>query len=152
MTDKEKELAKKEKKLLEKEEKLARKLRKQEEKKLKKEQKKENKKKKIYAKKHRNFKERLKRVFTKQGITMMSLLFVAMAMFSVIMYRYSIIADLRYEINSANRKIQEIDNEIKVEKTKIDEASRSDIIEKKAIEKLNMTYRNSQQIEYVTVD
>ena len=68
------------------------------------------------------------------------------------MYRYSIIADLRYEINSSNRKIQEIDNEIKVEKTKIDEASRSDIIEKKAIENLNMTYRNSQQIEYVTVD
>ena len=75
-----------------------------------------------------------------------------MTMFSIIMYRYSIIADLRYEINSSNRKIQEIDNEIKVEKTKIDEASRSDIIEKKAIENLNMTYRNSQQIEYVTVD
>lgn len=82
----------------------------------------------------------------------MSLLIVAMSMFSIIMYRYSIIADLRYEINSANRKIQEIDNEIKVEKTKIDEASRSDIIEKKAIENLNMTYRTTKQIEYVTVD
>ena len=82
----------------------------------------------------------------------MSLLIVAMSMFSIIMYRYSIIADLRYEINSANRKIQEIDNEIKVEKTKIDEASRSDSIEKKAIENLNMTYRTTKQIEYVTVD
>ena len=77
---------------------------------------------------------------------------IIILLLSLITFKQSQIADIKYSINKKNTEIHNINNEIKVEKLKIDESSRSDIIEQKAMEELGMIYRRQDQIEYITVD
>lgn len=114
--------------------------------------KKELKEKKINSKKSKKKREIIKKIFSKQGFIIIAIAIIMLLLLATIIFRYTQISDLRYNINDTKRRIEDITKEIKVQKTKIDEASRSDIIEEKATKDLGLTHRNSSQIEYVTVD
>ena len=91
-------------------------------------------------------------IFTKDGVkTTTIIIFIAVTLMLVV-YRYTKISNLRYSINEATKMVEEIEKEIKVEKTKIDEASRSDIIEEKAKKDLGLVHIKPNQKEYITVE
>lgn len=104
------------------------------------------------AKKIENFKKSIFKTLKTDAFFIIIGIALIISMLSFITFRQSAISDIKYSINKKNTDIHNIDNEIRVEILKIDEASRSDVIEQKAIENLKMQYRNHQQIEYIMVE
>ena len=91
-------------------------------------------------------------IFTKDGFKTTTIIIFIAFMLMLVVYRYTKISNLRYSINEATKMVEEIEKEIKVEKTKIDEASRSDIIEEKAKKDLGLVHIKPNQKEYITVE
>ena len=91
-------------------------------------------------------------IFTKDGVKTTTIIIFIAFMLMLVVYRYTKISNLRYSINEATKRVEEIEKEIKVEKTKIDEASRSDIIEEKAKKDLGLVHIKPNQKEYITVE
>lgn len=91
-------------------------------------------------------------IFTKDGVKTTTIIIFIAFMLMLVVYRYTKISNLRYSINEATKMVEEIEKEIKVEKTKIDEASRSDIIEEKAKKDLGLVHIKPNQKEYITVE
>lgn len=91
-------------------------------------------------------------IFTKDGVKTTTIIIFITFMLMLVVYRYTKISNLRYSINEATKRVEEIEKEIKVEKTKIDEASRSDIIEEKAKKDLGLVHIKPNQKEYITVE
>lgn len=91
-------------------------------------------------------------IFTKDGFKTTTIIIFIAFMLMLVVYRYTKISNLRYSINEATKRVEEIEKEIKVEKTKIDEASRSDIIEEKAKKDLGLVHIKPNQKEYITVE
>ena len=89
-------------------------------------------------------------IFTKDGVKTTTIIIFIAFMLMLVVYRYTKISNLRYSINEATKRVEE--KEIKVEKTKIDEASRSDIIEEKAKKDLGLVHIKPNQKEYITVE
>ena len=91
-------------------------------------------------------------IFTKDGVKTTTIIIFITIMLMLVVYRYTKISNLRYSVNEATKMVEEIEKEIKVEKTKIDEASRSDIIEEKAKKDLGLVHIKPNQKEYITVE
>ena len=91
-------------------------------------------------------------IFTKDGVKTTTIIIFIAFMLMLVVYRYTKISNLRYSINEATKMVEKIEKEIKVEKTKIDEASRSDIIEEKAKKDLGLVHIKPNQKEYITVE
>ena len=91
-------------------------------------------------------------IFTKDGVKTTTIIIFIAVMLMLVVYRYTKISNLRYSINEATKRVEEIEKEIKVEKTKMDEASRSDIIEEKAKKDLGLVHIKPNQKEYITVE
>jgi hypothetical protein len=91
-------------------------------------------------------------IFTKDGVKTTTIIIFIAFMLMLVVYRYTKISNLRYSINEATKRVEEIEKEIKVEKTKMDEASRSDIIEEKAKKDLGLVHIKPNQKEYITVE
>lgn len=70
----------------------------------------------------------------------------------VLMYRYSVISELKYDLNTINRELNEIANQKKEIQVKLEQSNRSDIIEKIAIEQLGMKYPSEENIVYIEID
>lgn len=68
------------------------------------------------------------------------------------MYRYSVISNLKYEIQSLNKNLESIKNNKKELYLELENLSKSDFIEKTAKEKLNMDYPKDEQIVYIKLD
>ena len=69
-----------------------------------------------------------------------------------LMYRYSVISELKYDINTINREIDEIGNQKKEIQVKLEQSNRSDVIEKIAMEQLGMIYPSEENIVYIEID
>lgn len=109
--------------------------------------------KKLKKKKNRDkIKKNILKSVSSDSFFVVIMIVLIVAFLSVITYNQSKIATIKYSINKKKIDMHNLDNEIKVEKIKIDESSRSDIIEKRAIEELGMQYRQQEQIEYIKVD
>ena len=81
----------------------------------------------------------------------LSLCFVGV-LFGSLMFRYSIISELKYEINTLTRDLDEIKNQKKEIEVQLEHSNRSDVIEKIAIEELQMQYPSDDQIVYIEID
>jgi len=68
------------------------------------------------------------------------------------MFRYSIISELKYEINTLTRDLDEIKNQKKEIEVQLEYSNRSDVIEKIAMEQLQMQYPSDDQIVYIEID
>lgn len=68
------------------------------------------------------------------------------------MYRYSIISNLKYEIQSLNKELENSKNKKKELYIQLENLSNSGYIEKKAREKLQMDYPKEEQIVYIKLD
>jgi len=62
-------------------------------------------------------------IFTKDGVKTTTIIIFIAFMLMLVVYRYTKISNLRYSINEATKKVEEIEKEIKVEKTKMDDIS-----------------------------
>ena len=81
----------------------------------------------------------------------LSLCFVGV-LFGSLMFRYSIISELKYEINTLTRDLDEIKNQKKEIEVQLEHSNRSDVIEKIAMEQLQMQYPSDDQIVYIEID
>lgn len=74
------------------------------------------------------------------------------SLFLGLMYRYSVISELKYDINTINRELDEISNQKKEIQVQLEHSNRSDIIEKIAMEQLGMFYPSDENIVYIEID
>lgn len=88
---------------------------------------------------------------SKDFLFVLFLILLVFVMLSIIVYRYSKISLLKYDMIDINQQISELDNEIKVLNLKIDEVSSSKIMEEKAKD-LGMDFRSKENIVYVLVE
>ncbi len=70
----------------------------------------------------------------------------------MLMLRYSEISELKYDINSLTRDLEEIKNHKKEIEVELEQSNRSDVIEQIAIEQLQMMYPSDDQIVYIEMD
>ena len=59
---------------------------------------------------------------------------------------------LKYEINTLTRDLDEIKNQKKEIEVQLEHSNRSDVIEKIAMEQLQMQYPSDDQIVYIEID
>ena len=76
-------------------------------------------------------------IFTKDGVKTTTIIIFIAFMLMLVVYRYTKISNLRYSINEATKMVEEIEKEIKVEKTKKD---------------LGLVHIKPNQKEYITVE
>lgn len=88
---------------------------------------------------------------SKDFLFVLFFILLVFVMLSIIVYRYSKISLLKYDMIDINQQISELDNEIKVLNLKIDEVSSSKIMEEKAKD-LGMDFRSKENIVYVLVE
>lgn len=70
----------------------------------------------------------------------------------ILMNRYSIIMELRYDINSSQRTLNELRNKKREIQVQIEHSNRTDFIEKTAREQLFMEYPSEDETVYIRVD
>ncbi len=69
-----------------------------------------------------------------------------------LMYRYSIISNLEYEVQSLNKELETMKNKKKELYLELEKLSKSGFVEKEAREKLQMNYPTEDQIVYIKID
>ncbi len=93
---------------------------------------------------------------TKRTRILFSILGIALCtvgvLFGSLMYRYSLISELKYDINNLSRDLDEIKNQKKEIEVELEHSNRSDVIEKIAMEQLQMQYPSEEQIVYIEID
>ncbi len=69
-----------------------------------------------------------------------------------LLLRYTEITEIRYRINKINNEISVMETEIQHLKAQLDQLTRSDIIEEKAVENLNMQYPKYEQMIFLSLE
>lgn len=67
-----------------------------------------------------------------------------------ILSRYTAVSEAKYNINALNKEADELRVELQDLKAELESLTRSDIIEKKAIERLSMQYPKYEQMVFLT--
>jgi len=91
-----------------------------------------------------------KKSHTKISIVLCIILIAAAMIF--LLLRYTEITEIKYRINKINNEISAVETEIQHLKAELDQLIRSDIIEEKAIEDLNMQYPKYEQMVFLSLD
>ena len=69
-----------------------------------------------------------------------------------LMYRYSQVSDMKYEVNTLNNKLLQIKNQKKEIEVELETTNRSELIEQIAVNVLKMQYPAEEKIVYIKVD
>lgn len=107
----------------------------------------------------KNTKKRMKRkkkVYSKKTIALfLSAAIIAISAISflgILMYRYSLVSDMKYEINTLNNTLTQIKNQKKELEVELETTNRSEGIEQIAVDVLKMQYPAEEKIVYIKVD
>ncbi len=95
-------------------------------------------------------------VYSKKTIALfLSISIVAVSAFSflgLLMYRYSMVSDMKYELNTLNSTLSQIKNQKKELEVELETTNRSESIEQIAVDVLKMQYPSEEKIVYIKVD
>lgn len=90
--------------------------------------------------------KKLNMVFKVSSIILLGAIAASMIL---ILLRYTQITETKYNINVLNKQINVLENDIQQLKANIDSLTRSDVIENKAINELNMQYPKYEQMVFL---
>ena len=76
----------------------------------------------------------------------------ALSFLGLLMYRYSLVSDMKYEINTLNNTLSQIKNHKKELEVELEATNRSEGIEQIAVDVLKMQYPAEEKIVYIKVD
>jgi len=77
---------------------------------------------------------------------------VVSAAFILILLRYTVITEARYNVYSLNKEITKLEDNLREVKVELDSFTRSDIVEETAIKDLNMQYPQYEQMVFLDID
>lgn len=70
----------------------------------------------------------------------------------ILLSRYSAISEVKYRIHTLNKQVVNLEKQLQDLKAELDKATRSDIIEQKAIKELNMQYPQYSQMVFLNMN
>lgn len=100
--------------------------------------------------------KRKRMIYSKKTIALfLAVSIAAMSAFfflGLLMYRYSLVSDMKYEINTLNNTLSQIRNQKKELEVELETTNRSEGIEQIAVDVLKMQYPAEEKIVYIKVD
>ena len=95
-------------------------------------------------------KKNKKNLFLK--ISAMVWVFAISAALILVLLRYTEITETEYKINSLNKEIEQLEDQLQDARMDLDSLTRSDVIERVATEDLNMQYPQYNQMVFLNLD